>query len=275
VGRISRSFELVGQSYRVLMQDKELMILPLVSGVFIIAVAIGFFVGFDLGPRIQAKDPSAWAPTFLLYVATYAIGIFFQAAVIAGATERLRGGNPTLGSALTAAARRTFTILMWAVLAATVGMVLRSVSEKAGFLGRIAVAIAGAAWSIATFFVVPVLVLEDASIPESFGRSLELFRKMWGESVVGSATLGIAGVCAWLTLVALAGLLAWAGFGPLALVALAVGGIILAVLMPALQGVFVASLYEFATNGTAPPGFDRDLLSEAFTPKRDGKSQVR
>ena len=39
MGRIGRSLELVKQSHRILMQDKELMVLPLISGV-VIAVAV-------------------------------------------------------------------------------------------------------------------------------------------------------------------------------------------------------------------------------------------
>ncbi len=268
MSRLARSFALVRQSYRVLMQDKELMVLPLISGVVIVAVAASFFFGFGLESRLEAESDSVYAITFLLYVVTYAIGIFFQAAVIAGATERLRGGDPTVGSALAAAGRRIGPILAWAVIAATVGMFLRAVRDRAGFVGRIAVALVGAAWSLATFFIVPVLVLEDRSIGESFARSVDVFKRMWGETVVGSVTLGLAVVCAWVTLVAAVGLLAWAGLGIAAFAVGAAGAVTIAVVFPALQGVFVASLYQFAADGRAPAGFDGRLLSEAFAPRR-------
>src|SRR5689334_9996109 len=124
MGRIGRSFALVGQSYRILMQDKELMLLPLLSGICIVAVSVSFFFGFGVSAtQFQTRNPALYVPVFLTYVATYAIGIFFQAAVIAGATERLRGGDPTVGSALSAAARKIGPILMWAVVAATVGTI--------------------------------------------------------------------------------------------------------------------------------------------------------
>jgi hypothetical protein len=268
MGRIARSFELVKQSYRVLMQDKELMVLPLISGVITIAVALSFFVGFGMSARLEAADRSLIVvPVFLMYVAVYAIGIFFQAAVVAGATERIRGGDPTVGSALSAAARRIGPIIVWAIIAATVGTLLRALRDRAGFIGKLLAGLAGAAWSVATFFVVPVLVLEDLSIAESFAKSVEVFKRTWGETFVGSATLGLAAVCAWLTVIAATGLLAWAGLGVVALAVGAAAGILLAVLFPALQGVFVASLYQFATSGAAPPGIDARLLSQAFQPK--------
>ena len=208
--RIARSFRLVAQSYRLLMQDKELMALPLLSGILAALVAVSFFFGFGLDPQqIEERQARVVVPIFLMYMAVYAVGIFFQAALVAGATERMRGGDPTIGSALSAAAKRIGPILAWALVAATVGTVLRLLRERAGFVGRIVVSLAGAAWSLATFFVVPVLVLEDLPIGATFTRSVDTFKKTWGESFVGSASLGIAGFAAWATLVAAVGVLAW------------------------------------------------------------------
>src|SRR5688500_8627607 len=158
MGRIGRSFQLVGQSYRILMQDKELMLLPLVSGVIMLfaIVAIGFGFGVDTS-SIERHDATLYLPIFLIYVVTYAVGIFFQAAVVAGATERMSGGDATVRSALAAASRRLGPILMWAVVAGTVGLAIRAIHDRIGFLGKIVTTLVGAAWSLATVFIVPVL----------------------------------------------------------------------------------------------------------------------
>jgi hypothetical protein len=200
-------------------------------------------------------------------VTTYTIGIFFQAAVVAGATERMRGGDPTVGSALAAAGRRIGPILMWAVVAATVGMALRVIQDRVAFIGKIVVGLVGAAWSLATFFVVPILVLEDDPSPvQAFRRSVTVFKQTWGETVVGGTTFGAAAICAWVTLVAVTGLLATViGIG--AVVIFAAGAILLMIFFSALQGVYVASLYRYATEGTVPANFDRALLDGAFVPK--------
>ncbi len=263
MGRIGRSFQLVGQSYRVLMQDKELMALPLISGAVIATVVASFVFGFGLdGFDGKRLGPAAYVPLFMMYVAAYAIGVFFQAAVVAGATERMRGGDPTVGSALAAAARRAGPILMWAVVAGTVGFIIRAIHERVGLVGKIVASLVGAAWSLATFFVVPVLVLEARPIGESFSRSVSVFKQTWGETMVGGASL-----CAWLTLIAGVGLFAWA-VGPITLLVFAIGAIFLMIFFSALQGVYVASLYRFATEGQATPGFDQALLGQAFVPKR-------
>ena len=249
------------------MQDKELMVLPLISGVFMaIAVAV-MAAGFGLSAsHLPQRGPGLYIPTFLFYVVTYAIGIFFQAAVVAGATERMQGGDPTVSTALAAAARRIGPILIWAVVAATVGMIIRAIHNRVSFIGKILASLMGAAWSLATFFVVPVLVLEDRSIPESFKRSVSVFRETWGETVVGGTTLGAAALCAWFTLIAVTGLLAWA-VGIAALVVGVIGAVALMVFFSALQGVYVASLYRFATGGGATSGLDPTLLGQTFMPK--------
>lgn len=267
MGRIGRSFQLVGLSYRILMQDKELMVLPLVAGMVIAAVVgiTAFGVGLDTA-RFERFGPDAYIPLFLMYVAAYAIGIFFQAAVVAGAVERMRGGDPTVRSALAAAGRRVVPILLWAVVAATVGVIFHAVRERLGFVGRIITGIAGAAWSLATFFVVPVLVFEDRTIRDSVSRSVSLFRQTWGETVVGGTTLGAAAMCAWLTLVAVTGLLAWT-LGTVALAFFAVGAILLMIFFSALQGIYVASLYRYVTAGRGPDGFDETTLRHAFVPR--------
>jgi hypothetical protein len=262
--RILRSFDLVGQSFRVLMQDKELMLLPMMSGLLMTAAATAVFFGFALPQRLVADRSTLSFPVFLMYVVTYAIGIFFQAAVVAGATERMRGGDPTVGSALAAAGRRIGAILFWAVMAATIGMVLRAVSEKSGVLGRIGIALVGAAWSLATFFVVPVIVLEDLSVSEAFSASVETFKRTWGESLAGGVTLGFASFATWLGLAGVVALIFWAGL-PWVAAGVGIGGaLVIVALFSTLDGVYLASLYHYATSGEAPPGFDRDDLSEAF-----------
>jgi hypothetical protein len=156
---------------------------------------------------------------------------------------------------------------MWAVVAATVGMVLRAIHNRVGFIGKILASLMGAAWSLATFFVVPVLVLEDRSISDSFKRSVSVFRETWGETVVGGTTLGAAAACAWFTLIAVTGLLAWA-VGMAALAVFFAGAVVLMVFFSALQGVYVASLYRFATGGGSTSGLDSTLLGQAFLPKK-------
>lgn len=268
MGRFGRSVELAEQSFRVLMQDKALMVLPIVSGLVTALVVATFVVGtfgFSLSDLRQPPQPILFLPMFVMYVVTYFVGIFFQAAVIAGATERLRGGNPTLGSAMSAAADRAGQILGWAVIAATVGTLLQLIRGRGRFVERLVAGVLGAAWSLATFFVVPVLVLEDVPVSALFGRSLSLMEDRWGEGVIGSAGLGFVSFLCWLLL---AGIVASVAISlhqvAAAIVIGAVGGVTLLAAFSALHGIYVAALYQFATTGSTAPGFDAETLQDAF-----------
>ena len=141
MGRIGRGFSMMKQSFALLRKDKELMVLPLLSGVAIAIVVASFFFGMGLhkeGADVERLEGTAGVVTaFVLYVITYTVAFFFQAALVAGASERLRGGDPTVGSALGAASKRFLPIVMWAIVAATVGMILRAIQDKSELLGKI------------------------------------------------------------------------------------------------------------------------------------------
>ena len=99
-------------------------------------------------------------------------------------------------------------------------------------------------------------------------RSVSVFRQTWGETVVGGSSLGIAAMCAWFTLIAATGLTAYLGSIVISMTLFCAGAIFLMIFFSALQGVYVASLYRYATEGHAASGFDGHLLEQAFVPKK-------
>ncbi|MDJ0522805.1 MAG: DUF6159 family protein [Planctomycetota bacterium] len=270
MGRIARSWQLMKQSWKVLMQDKELMILPLLSGLCILVIVASFALPVFMNGTTWAEGQPEWvwyAATFAFYVIAYTITFFFQAAVIAGASERMSGGDPTLGSALGAAAKRLPSLFLWGVVAATVGMIIRAIEERSELVGRIAMFIVGAAWSLATFFMVPVLVMERESLGKSFKRSWGIFKETWGETVVGAGGLGIAGFLLSLPVILLAGWLLSMGMVWPAIIIGVLGLATVSVVFSALQGVYVAAVYRYATAQDSPAGFDESVLRDAFRPK--------
>ena len=273
MGRLGRSIRLMKESYHVLMQDKELLLLPVISGLLVLLVTASFVVPiFLMGDQapVEGEGESSLTWTLLglaFYIVTYTIGIFFQAAVVAGANERLSGGDPTLGSALGAAGRHFGSILAWGIVAGTVGMILRAIQERSELLGRIVVGLVGAAWSLATFFVVPVLVLEGVPMGSAFKRSWALFKQTWGEQIGGRIGLGLASLLLVLPLLGICALLWFAGLQIVAVVVGALGLALLAVFFSALQAVFVTVLYRYATTGETVEGFAADDVAGAFKPK--------
>lgn len=273
MSRITRSFRLLKESYGVLMKDKELILLPVISGLATLVILATFLVpmfalgGSDAAAAEEEFGVVHYALLALMYIVLYTVSIFFQAALIAGATQRLQGGDPTLGSSLAVASRHLSSIVAWGIVAGTVGLILRSIENRSEFVGRIVAGLLGAAWTLATFFVVPTLVLEGVGVKEAFGRSWGLFKKTWGETVVGTGGIGLAAFLLILPIGAIVGLLVAADLVVFAVVAGVVLGGFLMMFMSALQGVYVAALYRYATTGETAAGFDRKDLEGAYRKK--------
>jgi hypothetical protein len=161
-------------------------------------------------------------------------------------------------------------ITAWAFVSATVGVILKFLADRAGFLGKIVIGLLGAAWSIATYFIVPVMIFEKRSLRDSVKQSTQLIAKTWGESLVAAGGIGV-----FIMLLAVGGLiLPVAAFfispmaGLIALGILVVYWIALAVMSSALTGIFRTALYLYATEGRAPAGFTPDFVQNAFAPKK-------
>lgn len=269
MGSIGRAFRLLGSSWQVLKTDKELLILPVISFVFIaLATAViggaawagGFF-------ERQEPGPLEYVLLGVFYFVTYFIGIFFNAAVVGAATVRLQGGDPSIRDGLRLASSKVGKIAGWAAISATVGLILRSLEERFGVIGNIVISIIGVAWSAVTFFVVPVLLYEPVGVVDGVKRSAGIFRQRWGETFVGNAAIGLALVLVALPVLLLAGALGLVSI-PLAVAVgvLAVGALV--AVGSALTGIFNAALYRFATTGEAPGAFTEQDLQGSFRPKR-------
>jgi hypothetical protein len=182
---LQRSWSIVKSSWAVLRQDRELVWLPVISfACTLVTLGLTFGLawagGADLGSDRFHPGPLGSVVLFVGYVALAYITIFFNAALISAANERMSGGDPTVSSALAGARARAGRILPWAIVSATVSIVLRALSERSGTLGRFVVGLIGMAWSLVTFLVLPILVLEDVGVGAAITRSKDLFKRTWG-----------------------------------------------------------------------------------------------
>jgi hypothetical protein len=276
--RFSNSWALVKASADVLRMDKELMIFPVFSAVGAVLVMVSFVAplwitgGWQMFTAEGGAGYAAWVVGFLFYFANYFVVFFFNAALVGAALIRMDGGNPTVSDGLSLAFSRIGSILGYAALAATVGMVLRLISERSGFLGKLVAGLAGIAWTLGTYLAVPVLVSRNVGAVDAVKESAALFRKTWGEQVVGDFGLGWAvglmGV-SW-TLASAAALWALAHLGGAAVLVGLSGALLgyafLAVFASALKGVYTAALFRYAERGNAGL-FDGRVVASAFRPR--------
>ena len=92
--------------------------------------------------------------------------------------------------------RRAGKILPWAIISATVSMILRAIEERAGFVGQIVAAIAGMAWAVVTFLVLPIIVIEGVGVRDAIKKSGNLFKRTWGENLAAQIGFSLIGFVA-------------------------------------------------------------------------------
>ncbi|WP_440950550.1 DUF6159 family protein [Methanosphaerula subterraneus] len=271
--RISRSIELVKMSWRILMEDKKLLAFPIMSGVVMLIVIATFILPliFSAGAlSLATNSVGGIILLFLFYLVSSFVVIFFNVGLISCVHAQMQGNTMTIREGLSAAGTHLGSILAWAIIAATVGVILHLIEDRAGTLGQIAAGLVGGVWSLVTMFVVPVLIFEEKGVFDAIKGSLDLFKKTWGESAVGSLSIGLVfvaiGIVGFLLVLAslmLNNILVIYAAVSLFIVLVA----ILAILASAMQGIFVVALYIYAKTGQVPASFNREVVEGAFAPR--------
>jgi len=277
---LSNSWTLVKASANVLKLDKELLVFPLLSGIATVLVTLTFIAPMALagGWEIFAGEGGgylAYVVGFLFYLVQYTVIFFFNTALVGAAMIRLEGGDPTVSDGMSIAMDRIGSILGYAAISATVGMVLRAISERVGFIGKIVVGLVGIGWTVATYLAVPVLVSKDVGPIDAVKESAALFKRTWGEQMVASFGIGWAfflmGISWTIAFVLMLVAAAQLGAGPaliLPMVGIGVMGyVLLGLVASAPQGIYTAALYRHASGGHVE-GFDAHMLTGAFRAPR-------
>jgi hypothetical protein len=281
-GRFSRSLELAKASWSVVRADKELLLLPVLSVAALILIVGSFVVpfaalgGFAAGASAGGAETGTMLAALLFYIVSYFITLFFSTALVGAAMIRMDGGNPTLSDGLRIAWQRKGRIFGYACIAATVGLLLRMIEERVGWVGRIVVKLIGVGWTLATFLVVPIIVTRDVGPVGAVKESADLLQRTWGENLIGNVGLGLAFGLAYigLAIVAVLGVMLAGQTGNTIVISTVILlGLLalftLAALHATMQGVYSAALYRFATDHATPlPGFGPGLLENAFAAKQ-------
>lgn len=282
MGRIARSWELMEKSVAILSRNKSLMFLPVASAIATVAISVVMLSSgallyrpelqtyFANGARLRHMTQPMWIFLFLFYLVNYCIVIYFNVALVSIASKILGGGTATLSDGLQMAWERKWSIFQWALLSATVGIFLRALEERLGFFGRLAISLFGAAWSLASFFVVPILAAEDAGPVEALYGSASLIGETWGERVSASFSFGLISILVGLPGLAIPVVLGRALGGPgtaVGLVLMVLYWFFLAIVSATVQGIFNAALYRYAKTGESSTGFSSSDFKLAWQPK--------
>jgi hypothetical protein len=284
--RVGFGWDLAKQSLRVLWEEKSLIVFPLLSGVACMIVLASFAIPLWGTPQLKAimndgrvpNDPLTYVLLFAFYFANYFVIVFFNSALVACVIHRFRGGEPSVGFGLGVAMTRVPQIAGWALVSATVGLVLKIIESRSEKVGQLVAGLLGMAWAIVTYLVVPVLVIEKTGPIEAVKRSTALLKKTWGEALSAHVSQGLIFFAIFLVaLVPLAIVVALGVYalsaghailGGLALAAAVVIFILISLVSSTLSTILLAAVYVYAAEGKVPGQFDPELIQDAFQKKQ-------
>jgi hypothetical protein len=275
MGKFLRTWSLMSECWKVLRQDKSLLVFPLISGFCCLLLLASFAVPFYLTgawtppahDAVPQRQVAYYGTLFAFYVANYFIVVFFNAAIVACAAIRMGGGNPTFADGLRAAASRLPVIAGWALVSATVGLILRIIEDRSQKVGQFVAGLLGMAWTVVSFLVVPILVVDNKGPIAALQDSTALLKKTWGEQLISNFSFGTIFFVLAIPALALIILGAFLGSPVLLIVCIALAVIyliVLALIQSALHAIFQTALYLYARDGQVPAGFRPEVLQNAL-----------
>ena len=272
--RLSNGWEMGLTSLRIIRDNPKLMFFPVFSSQALRLVLASFLGGlaatwgldFDTWAANANMEGLEYILLFAYYLVNYFVIVFFNVGLVYAARQIFEGKDVTIADGLNFSLSRIGAILQWAILAATVGVVLKTIQERVGWVGQIIVGLIGMVWSIATYFVVPVLAFENLSPLAAVKRSGALIKEKWGESLAANFGFALFYLLGYLVII-VGGILIGYTLHPVAGIAMGIlAALILHAAIAAAQTVFLAAAYQHMND--EPYGdFNGETLDSMFIKK--------
>ena len=293
-GRIKTGWLLFKESLKVLKSDKMLTRYVFMNAVFSILLVIIYAIALGVGGKHFSTSttvngttnfnltPLGYILTFVYYILAYFIFNLYMAGLAANVLDMFSGNKKDYGYYMKKARSKAGPLFVFSLIEATIGLLLRAIAERSRLLGRIVIAIIGAAWSVSRLFVVPIIVSSDENPIEAIKDSTKLLISTWGENIVGRVSMGGAVF-----------LLTFAIFIPIAVIVLAISGgiggsagifvggfiflvclLIYSLIIATASNILNTTLFYYAKFRQIPPVFDADLLNSVFIHKKERKSKA-
>lgn len=277
--RLHNGWDLGLQSIDVIRNNKTLIFFPIISTIstllIFMVISAGAFAafGFDVerimntaGSMEDSPQVMGYVILFIYYLINFTIVTFFNVALVYCARDIFNGYEVDHREGISFALSRIGNILSWAMLAATIGIILKIIEDRVGAVGAFVVGMIGAGFTIASFFVIPVLVNEDIGPVDALKRSMSIVKEKWGESIGASFSFGVFYFLGALLIALPIGYLFYK-INPI--VGISIGLLIMfliSIIITAAQTVFLTAVYQHI-NDRSVEYFQSDYLDGAFSRK--------
>lgn len=301
MSRFQRSWQLFKCSLAVIRGNRTLLLFPIVITLLTCVIALFFlapialwntghsytdsahwqavahrWVTWDAGGKELHVNPAGYVLLASFYLVSTFLATFFSVAFYSQILSALRGQPASLSGGIRSALGRLGPILAWSLFTGLVGLLIKTLEERVGIVGRWIIRLIGIAWSVASVFAVPVIVLGEptANPVRVLKSSASLLRRTWGEALVGFVGIRIGGILAVVMSlillgsgIALAIILKSVWIVAVAFVLWAVGLVAFMYLVNVASQVYLGALYLYASEGAAPAPFDESQMHAAWKVK--------
>ena len=303
--KFTRSWRLFVNSCQIIGRQPKLLLFPVVAFFFTMLIVLFFLAPAALLPtghawgqgehwkaavqRLVEFAPAdgatrhgsltgvGYAYVVVLYLASMFLATFFNVAFYNEIIKALAGGQVSLRAGLRFACRRLRAILLWSLFAGAVGLIIKTLEERFGWVGRLVMRFVGVVWSVASVFVIPIIVREENANPFALLRtSAATLKKTWGESLIGYVgvalvtwvavlasvifLIGTGLLFVWLPKLLLFVFVLWGMW----LVAMIAFGYLVSVA----GHIYRGALYVYASEGVVPAPYTAELMDAAWKVKK-------
>ena len=307
MGKFQRSWLLLRSSLSIIARNKQLLIFPIAIFSLTVVIVLFFLAPAVLRPTgysytqaehwqaishslfTRSEDaagqhgsqfgftPAAIAYLALLYFVSMFFATFFNVAFYNEILAALSGQPVSIGRGLKFACTRWKAVLMWTLFAGLVGLIIKAIEQRLEIVGRLLARFIGLAWSIASVFVIPIIVRQEqgANPLNLLKKSASILKRTWGEALIGYAGMAVANT---LIVIGSVVLLMGALFASIALNnywLIAITGVLWLFTMFAwsyvtsvASQVYKGALYLYAAEGVVAEPYSREMLDMAWKFKK-------
>jgi Family of unknown function (DUF6159) len=279
-GRIKTGWVLLKHCYKLLNDNRNLLRYFVMTWIVVIAInVVTCGIIFAVNTTLWDSEIVWYAYCFFAYLVIITSVNFYAAALSANVLDIYKGSQQPYKHYTRLAQSKFKPIFVYSLITAIIGTILQYIMDRLSFLGQIVVWFIGAAWSVGTMFVLPIIMDSEKGAPTAIKESVGMLKQTWGEGITSKVTVNAPlailqyGVSAifWplLFFIIIAGY-SW----PFFILIFTIYGVIslsLGVLGSFANTTLNVALYYFAVHRQVPPNFDADMLNQILIKRKKSR----